>query len=262
MIWQTGIPAVGLLPALHALHKNQQLYNRALQRLATGSAPSNPAALFAGLELDASLHALDAESRSLTREASALAAKDGALESIGELTGRLESLAVRASDSTLSDAERQALELEADSIADAIRHTTQSASFAGERLFDDDFIHTLGVVDGQTEPSTHSLADVGDAANLLDNPDLVARIARAAAGDVSQLRADIGARIGNEITHRLDLVNEQMASLSLARSLILDTDYAQETAELARTGVLTAASLSLLGLRRDDTAIRLLIGEH
>ena len=59
------------------------------------------------------------------------------------------------------------------------------------------------------------------------------------------LRASIGAQ-QNQLSSALSTVFTTQENLTSARSQILDTDYAQETAELARTQILQQAGISVL----------------
>ena len=263
MFTPIGLPKPNLFDGLRPLRENERMLDRTMHRLATGKAintgKDNPAGLIAGLHLDAALRALDSESRALQREASYLATKDGALAAAGDMLGELKGLSVQAADETLSDAERRALEIESASIVRAIEHTTGAATFAGEKLFDKPITGELGAMEVEEggEMVERDLADVGRDLNVSDDPALVGQIADQAAGDLATMRGEIGARIANELVPRSRSIDTEMIRLSQARSMIVDADYALETAALMRAETLAQASRYLVALDARNTGLAL-----
>jgi len=259
-----GQPARNIFAGIMPLRENERTADRTMRRLATGrsitSGSDDPAGLIAGLRLDSVIRALDAESKSLQRRADVLATKDGALAAAGDMAGELRAIAVEAAgSSTLSDAERQALEVEAASIVRAIEHTAGGASFAGERLFDSSLTAELGETEamdpGSGEMAGYTLADVGRSLALFDDPALVESIADAAASELAVMRGRIGAEVANEIEPRSRAIDAELRSLSQAHSLIVDADFARETAQLIRSETLAQASRSLLALDGRNAAL-------
>lgn len=247
----TSAPPIGLRP----LQQNQQALSDSMVRLATGNAinraADDPAGLMAGVNLDAALRTLDAETRSLERETSVQATRDGALSSAGEMLADLKGLAVQAANTgAMSDAEREALDIEAASIVRAIEHTTNAASFAGEKLFDSGISGDVGNVSvedgGQT--SNYSLADIGRGLSLSGDAALIDQIAGQAVGDLATMRGEIGASIAYDLEPRARAIETEAANLSAARSMIMDTDYAGETAEQFRVGALAQAARASLAI--------------
>jgi flagellin len=271
MLSPLGQPGRDVFTGLTPLRQHERMADRSMRRLATGrainSGSDDPAGLIAGVHLDAAIRALDAESRSLQRRADVLATKDGALAAASDMTAELKAIAVEAaSSSTLSDAEKHALEVEAASIVRAIEHTTGSATFAGEKLFDSSLATELGATEGvdpdSGDPATYTLADVGRTLDLFDDPAMIASIADAAVSDLAVIRAEIGAEVAIDIEPRTHALGVEMVNLSSAHSLIVDTDYARETAALMRTQTLAQASRFLLALdgRNSTLALNLLAG--
>lgn len=235
--------------ALRSLEQNQQALGKSMERLATGNAinaaADDPAKLMAGINLDAALRSLDAESRAVQRESSVLSTKDAALGAAGEMIADLKGLAVQAANTgAISDAEREALDIEASSIVRALDLTTSSASFAGEKLFNGSLADDLG--GGAEGGGDYSLADVGNGLSLSSDAELIAKIADRAVSEVATMRGEIGATIANDLRHRANAIDTEMTNLADARSMIMDTDYAREAATLNRADLLTQASRFVL----------------
>ncbi len=268
MMSPLGLPKPNMFAGLRPLRENESMLQRSMERLATGrminSGRDDPAGLIAGVHLDAAIRALDAESRAIQREASYLATKDGALSAAADMAAELEGLTVQAADSTLSDAERDALEIEAASIVRAIEHTTGAASFAGEKLFDAPLTGEIGAleIEESGETTSYTLADVGRGLSLRDDAETIGQIAGLASSDIATQRGEIGARIANELQPRSRAIDTEMIRLAQAHSVIVDADYARETASLMRAEVLAKASRYLVALESRNTglALDLLLG--
>lgn len=269
MFMPLGLPKPNIFAGLQPLRENERLLDRAMQRLATGkminSGKDDPAGLISGLHLDAAIRALDAESRNIQREAGYLATRDGALAAAGDMLGELKGLAVEAANTgAMSDAERKALDIEAASIVRAIEHTTGAAAFGGEKIFDQPVTGEVGAVETEEGADTVSrtLADVGRTVSLSGNASLVGQIADKAVGDLATMRGEIGATIADQLTPRSRAIDTEMLRLAQAHSIIVDADYAVETAALMRADLLTKASSYLVALdsRNSGLALNLLAG--
>lgn len=132
------------IPALIGA-RNLSLVNRSLntslERLATGLAinrgADNPAGLIASESLRAQLSSLDAASRNVDRASQVLSVADAGMAEASNLLVDLRGLAVQAANTgALSPAERDAVQLQADSILQSIDRIAGSTSFAGLPLLD------------------------------------------------------------------------------------------------------------------------------
>ncbi|MCH9057966.1 MAG: flagellin, partial [Planctomycetes bacterium] len=126
---------------LNSLNRSTFQINRTLNRLATGlairRAADNPAGLIASENLRSQLSALEAASRNIDRAHGVLAVAETGLSEVGNLLRKLDGLVVAAANTGgMSKSERQALQLEADSILQAINRTGASTIFAGQRQLD------------------------------------------------------------------------------------------------------------------------------
>lgn len=271
----TGIPPTASgLGALRAFSNANGARTLTLLRLATGerinSARDDPAGMIASENLSAALAALEAETRSLERSDHVASTADAALGEVSDLLARGEALAVQAAnDGGLSDAEREALQVEMDSIVHAVDRIASSTTFNGERLLEGsvtldaagESFHLFSSYSGDlgetdVDGETMMLADVatGGAVTLDANPAGAQAVLRNAADEIATERARIGAFQQNTIAPSMAMLASSIENVSSARSMIRDTDYAAETAEAARTGVLTDASARMLVISSGEAA--------
>ena len=101
------------------------------------------------------------------------------------------------------------------------------------RYLDDNFASSSGSVIRSVEVLTGTTAQ--DAVGVID----------AAIQDISSERARLGA-LQNRLVHTIDNLSNISTNTAESRSRIMDTDYAQETAELARTQIIQQAATAML----------------
>lgn len=242
---------------------------QAIQKLATGeqinSAADDPAGLITSENLRAVLAALDAEARSLQRVDYAASVADSALGEASALLAEANALTVaNANSAGLSPEEQAANQMEIDSILASVDRLMSSTSFNGQAVFDGSLSLTAGgavldidqltiaslgeaVIDGQT----YTLADVasGGALNTV-NGDLSGanQAIGAAISQINTLRGSIGAFQSNTISAQYNGLQTAIETTAAANSVIRDTDYAVESANLVRAQLLEEISLSMLSL--------------
>ena len=257
------------LTALRNMQRAMLEQTRSLERLATAQrinrGADDPAGLVSSERLRALIKALEAESKGLQRADSVVSTADAALGEVSGLLNEAEALAVaNANGAGLSDAEREANQMELDSILSTIDRLAGSTTFNGDQLLDGtaevtangqtvsiDSVATgsLGEVDVGGE--SYTLADLGRGGALaIDGGDLegAQKAISAAQREVASMRGELGAFSRYTISARQSSVNVAIENLSLSESVIRDTDYAQETATQARLLVLARASLRVLSL--------------
>lgn len=93
-----------------------------------------------------------------------------------------------------------------------------------------------------------SLLDVGDGANGSDLVDIV----DSALNAVSTLRGRLGALQKNVIETNVSALGVALENISEARSQIVDTDFAEETAALTRAQILSQAGISVLAIANQN----------
>lgn len=253
-----------------------------LQQLATGlrinRAADDPAGLVSSEHLRAMLAELEAESRSLDRARNASRTADASLSEISDLLIEAEGLAVASANTAgLSEAEREANQMELSSILHAIDRVALNTSFADQSLLSGDAelrvddsslslasAHVTDLGEADIKGTTYTLADVGAGGDLALTGDNIIgslEVIRAARQEVIFAQSEVGAFERNTIEPRAASLSVAIESLAEAESSIRDTNYASATAALTRLDVLenTALRMTSAGARIDPGAlIRLL----
>ena len=89
----------------------------------------------------------------------------------------------------------------------------------------------------------------GGANSLLeDRASIAAEIVKEAISQVGDQRARLGALQANTIETNINSLQVSLENVSAARSTIIDTDFAQETATLTRLQILVQAGTSSLSI--------------
>lgn len=232
------------------------------QRINRGA--DDPAGLITSENLRAVLTTLDAEVRSLQRADQVANTADGALYEVSGLIGRAEELLVaNANTAGMSDAEREANQMELDSIIGSINRIAGSSAFNGQKLFDGSMtlsgggdMVTLDAIDAanlgavEAEGQSYSMADLGTGGPLnIVSGDLAEaeETIRAAREQVNSLRGRIGSFQKNVVSTRMNDLSVTMENISTAESHVRDTDYAHEIANLKRLNLLHESSMRNMG---------------
>lgn len=261
----------------------QQQKQGVLETLASGlrinRASDDPAGLVSSEQLRAMLAELEAESSALERARGSAVVADRSLGEIADLLTEAEALAVaNANTGGLSEAEREANQMELNSILSSVDRVASSSGFRDTQLLRGGIslsingaslsLPSAGVTDlGSTEidGETYTLADVAaGGAMAIDGPrtDGALEIIRAARQEMIFAQAEVGAFERNAIEPRSAGLSIAIESLAMAESSIRDTDYAKATAALARLDILETASLriSSAGARFDPRQLIRLLG--
>ncbi len=263
----TGGPlGLGGTQAGAQLGRVQQRQSVVLTQMATGErinrGADDPAGLVSSENLRAVLAELEAESRAIDRTRQAAAVADGSLGAIGDLLIEAESLAVaNASTGGLSEAEREANQMEINSILQSVDRLAQRSAFGDTPLLrgsgllraggDALPIASAAVTDlGETEidGETYRLSDVVAGGSLDTTRDGGSRnaieVLRAARDEILRSRGEIGAFIANTVEPKAAALGVAIENTASAESSIRDTDYADAAAELSRLNLLENASLT------------------
>lgn len=209
-----GSPAIS--SGLRAYQNAQHMLANSAERLATGlginRGSDDPAGLIASEVIRADVARIDAEMRGYERANMRLSVKAGVRQEMGALLRERDAIAVRAANTgAMTDAERDALAVEAAGIEQSLRRMSD-ARFGGEPVFDTDEVDI----------------DASDAA-----------VANAVA------RGEIGTRMReNEAMARVKA--KEIESLTAAGSVIRDTDSARESSEFIRARVQADAGVVVL----------------
>lgn len=194
---------------------------------------------------------------------------EGALQEVTTALQRIRQLAVQSQNGINSTSDRTALQKEVSALRTEINRISSTTQFAGKNLLDQKFNETFLVGAnanqnisinlskqafnaeglGIKDISVSSSAKAGEALKILDN----------AISTIGAQRADLGA-IQNRFQATIRNLSNISENVSGARSRIMDTDFAKETAELTRNQIIQQASTTILSQanQRPQAALSLL----
>jgi len=196
--------------------------------------------------------------RNLNDGVSLVQTADGALSSVTEMAQRVLTLATQASSGVLSDEQIEAIGTECAGLLTAITAIKTRTEVNATPLFEGDpiSIKSSNVTDDVVEISETALADFSDSDEFDDLTDAVNSLSSTTGQDlidaasayisaIDTQRAELGS-LQNQLDYSISNVSELSANLTSARSNILDTDYASETASLTKGQILQQAATAML----------------
>jgi flagellin len=192
---------------------------------------------------------------------------EGALDEYTNNLQRMRTLAVQSANGSNSQADRTALNAEFSELELELTRISDQTTFAGENLLNGGFTgkdFQIGADGGQT--ITVSIAQDFDAGTMLStttahiSSDVAATSAIGLVDNalvkVNTTRADLGAK-QNRFSSVIRSNDNTAQNLAASRSRVLDTDYAAESAALAKSSVLQQASSSMLAQANQQPQIAL-----
>jgi flagellin len=254
----SAVTNTGTLSAQQGFNRNLLELANVLQRLSTGrrinAGKDDPAGLIASEQLASEIEALEAASASLSRADANANIADGNIGQLLGLMGELNGLVVQGANTAgMSDAERDAIQLQIDSTVDSIQRITGEAvsSLYGFNLPDNGNAEVAALLNGA---SAGALSVASGGANSLasGNYEAAQSAIESALLDVATARGEIGAFQKNTLEPLYNAKQIAIENLSESKSRIVDTDYAVETSKLARSQILTQASVNILKIAQDQ----------
>ncbi len=260
-----NLPNAGALRQSNKATKNLL---RGLERLASQERINRAADDASGLSISerlrSEIRAGQQENENLQSGVNLVQTAEGGLSAQQDAVGRLQELAVQASNGILTDDQRASLNAEAQQLVEQIDQTGSSTEFNGTQTLDG----SVSNVDLGTSGSEEVNVEVSNASTLgVDSIDLSTQAgasaaisaAETASTRISGNRSSLGAqqaRFERSIENReIRIVNEQEAD-----SRIRDLDVARQSIEQSRNQLLQQSSLSALNNSSlvGETALRLL----
>ena len=245
------------------LRKSKSEQTSALQKLSSGSRINSAADDAAGLAISEKLKTEIRSSQQAYRNAgdgiSLIQTTEGALNETGSMLSRLKELSIQSANDTISDEERNYINLEVQSIVSEVDRIAKSTDFNGKSLVDgngDDFELQIGTkADPDSNRITINTSDLDATADGLglDSIDVSSKSgARSALEAVNEAQTKInGGRailgsLQNRLSTTMTNLDQRATNLSAANSRIRDTDFAAETAKLTQANIRTSAGVSVL----------------
>lgn len=206
------------LNAQRNVAKNETGLSSALERLSSGlrvnSAKDDAAGLAIGLNMDAYSRTISSRIRNNSDQISANQIADGALQSLGDIALRAQELTAQKSNALLGTTEKGYIDTEIAALATAATTVVANATF-----------------NGTTQVSlSFTSATIGTAAALTS---------------IASARATAGANI-NAAQFQIEADRSGYENQMAAKSRIMDADFAEETARLARHQVLQQAGMAMV----------------
>ena len=259
--------------AQNALARNDRSMNTAMERLATGqrinSAADDAAGLAIGSRMTSQIRGLDAGIRNANDAISMVATADGALIEVTNMLQRMRELALQASNGTTTSADRSYMSSEYANLLAEIDRIAENTQWNGNTILNhittasSTYKYQVGANGGQTiavdfgnmtdtvsgvfteiKASHNVITSTTTASAMTQGTSAVVAIDSAITAVNSQ-RATFGAAM-NQLTYAVDNLSNVKVNSEAARSRVLDTDYAAETSELARTQIIQQAGTAML----------------
>lgn len=250
------------LAAQQALALNNRALSDATVQLSTGKRINSSADDAAGSAISSKLttqaRSLNMAVRNTNDGISMMQTADGAAGGIQEMLYRMKELAVQAANDTNSTNDRTALNNEFQQLETQIRNTVAGTTWNGMNLLDGT-VGNAGTVGYQVGAMANDrviviYADFDLAAQPLTTARTINTHTDAttaltsidgAVDQISSARATWGAAV-NRLVHAGDNAANVSMNLTVSNSRIMDSDYAQTTAELARSLILNEAGSAML----------------
>jgi flagellin len=265
------------LAAAHQVQQTQASLANSLTQLSTGSrinsAQDDPAGLIAQEWLRSEITANHAALKNTRLANSMLNVAESGMRQISNLLIEAKGLAVEAANSgAMTPQMIEANQIQMNAILDSIDRFSSMTNWLGKPLLDGTLssenggaLFQLGqdVVSSQqvsvpiesTQTSrvgngSNVLMELrsGGAASLATNPMLADNILSAAISQIATQRGEIGATQRYTLDSNINTLQDSIVSLTSAKSIISDTDYAVAVSNMVRDQILLQSGIQSLGL--------------
>ncbi|PCJ50662.1 MAG: flagellin FliC [Gammaproteobacteria bacterium] len=248
---------VASLNAQRNLFKTNNALNTTFQRLSSGfrinSAKDDAAGLVISNQLSAQIVSLNVAIRNAGDGISIAQTAEGALQEVTNLLLRGRELAISAASGQNSTDARTALNAEYTAIGAEITRISGNTDFGGQALLSSalTFAIQVGADSGDTisvttvDAAAIGTAITGGALDTAANAATALGVLDTQLTAVDTARGSLGAQ-QNRLSSTISNLQNIVENVSASRSRIRDTDFAAETANLARNQILQQAGLSIL----------------
>jgi flagellin len=256
MVINTNIGSLNATRQLEASSKDQAT---AMERLTSGlrinSAADDAAGLAVATNMTTQIMGTDQAVRNANDGISMAQTIDGAADEITSMMQRQRELAVQSLNGTYSAANRTAMNAEFSALTSEIGRIASTTKFNGVSVMDTVVSTNIQVGWETNAQDSIAVTTIGGSsiATALGTVDVLtvtkAALAIAELGvqftSLNSARSGVGA-VQNRLDHTVSNLQSISENINASRSFIQDTDFAKESAELARTQVLQQAGMSML----------------
>ena len=245
----------GSLFASKAAGAAQKTMNSAMERLSSGlrinNAKDDAAGQGIATRLSAELVSLKMASRNASNAQSMIDTAEAAHQEVHNMLVRMREIAVQAANGTLSTSDRTALNAEVTALETEITAIADNTSFAGVNLGTSTAV-TFQIGTGNGDTLSHTFKDFDKtkigasvAVDTVTNAAAAITLLDNAISLVSTRRGELGA-VSNRLTSTIANLDNVAVNLASARGRIQDTDFAQETSNLAKSQIMQQAATAML----------------
>ena len=240
-------------------------FERLSSGLRVNSAKDDAAGLQIGTRLQSQVNGLNQGARNANDGISISQTAEGALDETTNMLQRMRVLSIQSANGSNSASDRAALNKEFVELKSEIDRIANDTTFGGVKVLDGsyDVDFQVGADANQTigVKITTTMDQTGLALNAIDIDTASEAQAAITAIDnalstVNDIRADLGAK-QNRFSSTIRNLENVAENVSASKSRIMDADFAQESANLARNQVLQQASSSMLAQANQQPQIAL-----
>ena len=245
----------GALFAAKAAKSTNSALNTSFERLSSGSrinsAKDDAAGQGIATRITAQMMGLDMASRNAADAQAMIDTADSAHQEVHNMLLRMREIAVQAANDTLGESDRTALNAEVTALEAEIKSISDNTTFANKNInTSTQTVFQVGRASGNT--LTVTFKDFDTSAISADVSVGTASGARsalatidAAISTISTRRGELGA-FSNRLSSVIANLDNIAVNLASARGRIQDTDFAQETSNLAKSQIMQQAATAML----------------
>ncbi|MEC8148440.1 MAG: flagellin, partial [Pseudomonadota bacterium] len=254
---------------INALKQNELRMSQAMERLSTGLRINSSADDAAGNKIanrmTAQIQGLEGALVNAQHAISMVETAEGSTVEVSNILLRMRELAVASQNGTFKTEDRAAMDVEFTQLQTELERIADDSQFNGTNILDGDVgssgtvTFQIGANSGQSitvafgEFETAETAGVfggaiDEATIAVDTSESAAEALTAidtAIAGVDEQRATFGAAL-TRLNMAVDNLSNTKINVEASRSRVQDTDYATETAELARTQIIAQAGIAML----------------
>lgn len=237
--------------------------NKSLERLSSGKrivrAGDDAAGLAISEKLKADIRGTNQAKRNAGDGISMIQTAEGGLNEVSNILIRLRELSVQSASDTVGNTEREFSNLEFQNLVQEVDRISNATKFNGRALLNgqgDDVDIQIGTMNDENQDRLkYSPANTNATIGSIGIEGLSVDTKVNAQNNLEQLdnainsingnRANLGA-LQNRLQSTINNLEVKSENLSAANSRIRDTDIAEESANLARTNILSASGVSVL----------------
>jgi flagellin len=260
------------LSAQNAISKTQSNLSTSMTRLSTGyrinSAMDDAAGLQIASRLKAQTSGMSVAMRNTQNSTAMLQTAEGALDEVSNMLVRMKDLATQAADASSSTNDKTAMQSEYDALGKELFNVMNNTSFGGNKLLiggttASSMTFQIGASSTETmtvnlgtnltavatavgaATTNYAAAPAAAGAELTGAANATIALLSTALDSVGTVRSDIGAA-----ANRLEHVNNNLSNISTntkqATGLIMDVDFATESANMTSSQMLLQAGTAML----------------